>query len=132
MSARNRRNLSTLSSIDMTPLVDLTFILLIVFMVAAPALEYAVDVSPPSLDAGKITKEKSIIVSINSKGEYFLGDELLSIPNLKKKIIRINSPKKNFYIRADAVRPYGEIIRLMKLLRDIGIINVSLVTDAES
>ena len=51
---RARQELRTIANIDVTPLVDLTFLLLIVFMITAPVLEYAVDVSPPEMDSSAV------------------------------------------------------------------------------
>ena len=49
---RRTHELRTLTKPDVTPLVDLTFLLLIVFMITAPVLEYSLDIRPPELNAG--------------------------------------------------------------------------------
>ena len=51
--------MQSITSINVTPLMDLTFLLLIVFMITAPVLEYAVDVTPPSLNAVPFTRSST-------------------------------------------------------------------------
>ena len=53
----------------MTPLIDLTFLLLIVFMITVPLLEYGVNVSPPELNATPLPEEDNIYVNLNSYGQ---------------------------------------------------------------
>ena len=62
----------------MTPLIDLTFLLLIIFMITAPLLEYGVDVSPPEMDAAPIEDENSVVVNLNNRGEFTMDETAMS------------------------------------------------------
>ena len=55
---KQRSQLNAIGEINMTPLIDLTFLLLIIFMITAPLLEYGVDVSPPEMDASPLTEKR--------------------------------------------------------------------------
>ena len=68
--AKGRKRLNSFGSMDVTPLVDLTFLLLIVFMITAPTLEYAVDVSPPQLDGPQIDAEEARVITIDQNGLF--------------------------------------------------------------
>jgi biopolymer transport protein ExbD len=131
--ARSHRRLNAFGSIDVTPLVDLTFLLLIVFMITAPTLEYAVDVSPPELDAQPTDAEEPKVVTIDRGGSVFLGDRMLSIAELEQELrgLAASMPDLQIFIRADETRPYGEVIGVMRRIQRLGISEVSLVTAPE-
>ena len=121
------------SEINMTPLMDLTFLLLIVFMITAPLLEYAVDVSPPKLDSQQPKEEKHLIVSLNSEGRLYAGKTPVTLQNLRLRLEALYRADPNLavFIRADESRAYGEVIAVMRMVRKAGLDNVSLLTQAE-
>jgi biopolymer transport protein TolR len=130
---RSRQELRNISQLDVTPLVDLTFILLIVFMITAPALEYAVDVSPPKMRATEIDAETMQVVTITQQGQFVLKGQTLSWGDLVRQlseVIRAN-PKTELYLRADEQRYYGEVMRVMRQAKACGFTQVFLVTGEE-
>ncbi len=135
MSREKRRfQLDTIDEINMTPLIDLTFLLLIIFMITAPLLEKGINVSPPELNADELPKEDTCLVNLNKLGEIVYekqvvkGDELVA---LLKGMYSAN-PKLTVLFRADGLRKYNEVINVMKIIKKTGIKNISLVTQAES
>ena len=71
-----RRNFprSTFDSINVTPLIDTLFFLLIIFMVTAPLLEYTVEVSPPQMNADPMKPdEDSKIVNVKANGDIIFA-----------------------------------------------------------
>lgn len=134
--ARRRKQRSQLDAIDqinMTPLIDLTFLLLIIFMITAPLLEYTIDVSPPSMNADKLPDEKMKYVSLNSHGQIVYDQMVVSEEELLNDLQNLYQldPKTNVMVKADGSRPYKEIIDLLKTVKQSGFSNVSLVTQAE-
>ncbi|MDD5599740.1 MAG: biopolymer transporter ExbD [Victivallaceae bacterium] len=135
MNRRKRRSqLDTIDEINMTPLMDLTFLLLIIFMIATPLLEYSIDVSPPEMNADKIEDKPSETINllangrINYKGRIVSRDELLMIlGNLKA-----TAPKTVLFLRADGDIPYRKVIELMKEIKNSGFSDISLITTAET
>ena len=131
---RRKKGLRTLDQMDVTPLVDLTFILLIVFMLTAPALENSIDVSPPAMKASDIEKnDKNKIVEVTKEGKIIFEGETLTLERLQAKAISLNQSDSDlfFYIRADSSRSYGEVIKVLDTLRKAGVTNYNLVTTAE-
>ncbi len=129
--ARRQREHNLLSNIDVTPLVDLTFILLIVFMVTAPAMESRVTL--PMMNANKPMPEReTIVISLDKTGAVYLNRELISQDELGNALTNIDKTNKVFAIRADESRAYGEVIALMKIAKNAGIENVDLVTANET
>ena len=130
---RSRAELRNISQLDVTPLVDLTFLLLIVFMITAPALEQAVDVSPPAMNSEEIKPDDFQVITINSKGAYLLGSKEVERSILKSLLLKLKQakPATDIYIRGDEKRQYGEIMALMKLAKNCGFKHVYLVTREE-
>jgi len=118
----------------MTPLIDLTFLLLIIFMITAPLLEYGVDVSPPEMDADPLPEEDSRVVNLNNQGEIVFNKQVLTIDGLIQQLtaIRRTNDKLVVMIRADENRAYREVMDVMKAVKASGIENISLVTQAEN
>lgn len=119
--------------INVTPLMDLTFLLLIVFMITAPMMEFGVDVSLPELDAEVLEKPQAVTVSLNRQGEVFVDREQVPENDLEEHLRQLasQSPPLSVRVRGDHRRQYGEIIRLMRAVRNAGIEEVALITEAE-
>ena len=125
--ARRQRQHNLLTNIDVTPLVDLTFILLIVFMVTAPALESRVQLPTMTADK-KNPKEQNIVISLDDRGTIFIDRQSVTMEELPAILQKYKQQNRNFSIRADESRAYGEVINLMRIVRNEGIENVDLVT----
>jgi biopolymer transport protein ExbD len=135
MARRTRRysSLRAKSDIDITPLMDLTFLLLIVFMITAPMLEYGVDVSPPELDAEVIDDDSTLILTLDRNGHLEFDGETVEQVEIEPRLrlVARARPEVAVLIRADEGRAYGEVMGIMKAVKNAGISNVSLITQAE-
>ncbi len=130
---RSETTLQTVTDINMTPLMDLTFLLLIVFMITAPMLEYEIDVSPPKMQAEPIDEDKSVMINLNADGRILFKKDVLNVAELTRRLTFFSGlhPDTVVLIRADGNRPYHEVIDLMKAVRFANIENVSLVTQPD-
>ena len=125
--ARRQREHNLLANIDVTPLVDLTFILLIVFMVTAPALESRVTL--PTMNANESNpKQENVTISLDDRGTIYVDRQIVSMDDLEGVLKNMDKEGKVFAIRADESRLYGEVMNLMKIVRQAGIESVDLVT----
>ncbi len=134
MNRRKRRSqLDTIDEINMTPLMDLTFLLLIIFMIATPLLEYSIDVSPPEMNADKIDYNKSETVNLLANGQINFRGQIVDRENLFLilKNLKDTSPKTMLFLRADGDISYRKVIELMKEIKNSGFSNISLITVAE-
>ena len=130
---KNRSHLSIIREINMTPLIDLTFLLLIVFMITVPLMEYGVDVSPPEMNANPIPGKNSFNIDINNRGNIVFKGQHLSSIELSDRLKSILSTRQDVTIllRADGSIPYEKVIEVMKIIKNAGIKNISLITQAE-
>lgn len=133
MARRRQSNVQPFSGINITPLMDLTFLLLIVFMIAAPMLEYTVNVSPPKMNADTPELEESLLLNVDAAGKIIMDRTTYTKQELAARLVDVQrtSPDIPVLIRAHEERPYGEVIEIMKIVRAAELTNVSLVTQAE-
>ena len=133
-----------LATIDMTPLMDLTFMLLIIFIITVPAMYYKTDVEltpPESTTQNTMTAdEKSVFVELDKNGSIWLGtanvphsQSVMSHNELTKLLIE----KKNaipgivVFLVGDKSRRYEEVIDVANAIQHSGIDTMSLVFNPE-
>lgn len=130
---KHRSQLDAIDEINMTPLIDLTFLLLIIFMITTPLLENSIDVSPPEMNASELPDKNSCSINLDRHGQIFFNAVPVSRAELLLRLaaLREQHPKTVILIRSDGERPYREVIKLMKTVKDAGLTNISLVTMAD-
>lgn len=114
--------------------MDLTFLLLIIFMIATPLLEYSIDVTPPELNADKIEQQDPETVNLLANGQIQYRRRVVSREELFGILqnLKTANPRAVLYLRADGNIPYRNVIELMKDIKNSGFTNISLITVAES
>ena len=126
-----RSQLEAMDEINITPLLDLTFMLLIVFMITTPLMENGIDVTPPTMNADKINTEKvTRNLTITRDGILTYEKQPITPAELLKTLqtLLASSPDAVLLLRADGSRSYSEVIEVMKTIRESGFKNVQLVT----
>jgi len=126
----NGRTQTSISDINVTPLVDVVLVLLIIFMVTAPVLQSGIEVSVPKTRTVKEITEERMVISINKQQRVFLGNDPININDIKARLRqRIRDPQnQSVFIRADEDVPFGEFATVMDAVKGAGITNVSIVT----
>jgi len=126
---RNRRTVSTLGEINVTPLVDVVLVLLLVFMVTAPMMSRGVDVSLPVANQPDTEREDRITVSINAQERIFVGDRPINLQLLEDTVrgMMEGRTKKVVYLRADESIRYGKVITVIDKLKSAGVEVVGFV-----
>jgi biopolymer transport protein TolR len=122
---------SFISEINMTPFVDVCLVLLIIFMVTAPFAISGVHVQLPKTKQAKTLSlsQESLILSINKKGEYYLGKTLLKESALVSKIkdSMHNDNSSSIFIRADQGVPYGKVMIALTAAQQAGILRIGML-----
>lgn len=126
------------SEINVTPMVDIMLVLLIIFMVVTPLLQKGVtvalprDMNNPEEDQA-IIKETSVVVSIPSNGEYYIGKESYPKDQLGEKIKKLMERKaeeeKIVYIKSGVGVDYGEVVEVLNVIRKQDVERIGLVAD---
>ena len=125
--------LKEFSEINMTPLMDLTFILLITFIITFPLIEQGIPVNLPKGKAADLDNPDTLNITINAQGKLFLDDQPVSQEFLTGEMQRTGAltPDTTVYVRADQTIDYGRVAEIMKVLYDSKITRMALVTQAE-
>ncbi|MDX2019095.1 MAG: biopolymer transporter ExbD [Deltaproteobacteria bacterium] len=121
-----------LGEINVTPLVDVMLVLLIIFMVTAPMLQTGVDVDLPEAKAQTIPDDEGkLILTLTKDKRVFLGK--LEIPyDTIEQTLKDNAKlktDKELYLHADKNLPYGEVVRVMAVVKQAGVDKLGMVTD---
>ena len=120
-----------MSEINVTPFVDVMLVLLIVFMVTAPLLTVGIPVDLPKVKATALTDQKDPIeITVNLKGEVYIGESIVEVENLIPRINAITeqNTEARIYIRGDRVVAYGRVMEIMSIINSAGYIKVALIT----
>jgi biopolymer transport protein TolR len=120
---------TTLSEINVTPLVDVMLVLLIIFMVTAPMLQQGVDVNLPQEGGGNLDPSRERLVITVAKNErIFLNDRRIDFPELEQTLRQASGATREVFLRADKDIPYGLVVKMMAVIKQAGIERLGIVT----
>ena len=132
----NRSNFSTLSEINVTPLLDLAFVLLIIFMITTPLLENSMNLVIPSSSAANapISKAQVQTISIDRDETIRINNEIVEADSLAARLLDLKraNPDVAIVIRPDRELPVQKLVTLMDLLQRAQITKVGIATKAET
>ena len=131
-----RHSLSTLSEINITPLLDLAFVLLIIFMITTPLLENSVNLVIPSSGASHAPVNPTQVqtISIDRQETVRFNNERVDAETLLKRLTELKraNPDAAVVIRPDRELPVQKLIALMDTLQRAQITKVGVATKAET
>ena len=131
-----RSNLTTLSEINVTPLLDLAFVLLIIFMITTPLLENSMNLVIPSSGATNppVSSSRVQTVSIDRGETIRFNNQVVNSETLTTQLIQLKqaNPDVAIVIRPDRELPVQKLITLMDALRRAQITKVGIATRAET
>ena len=119
------------ANIDMNSLIDLTFLLLVVFIVTLPTLEQSVHIVLPTGKTSKAQDEKkNLSISIDKFGKLFVGDAPTAHDDLKAAVEKAvaDDPEVNVLIRGDVGASYGDVYDIVKIAKDCNVRHLGLVS----
>jgi len=137
---KSRKRRGPMAEINVVPYIDVTFVLLMIFMITAPLVQTGVDVDLPEAEAESVdlADNTPVIVSIKKDGSFYVdignGDEEASTPvneaTLRTRVAAVfrNNPKAQLYVRGDHDVDYGSVVKVMVELKKTGAPKVGLMT----
>lgn len=131
-----RRGLQTLAEINVTPLLDLCFVLLVIFMITTPLLESSLDLAVPTTAAAgaPVEGENVNVLSIDRRAAIQLDGEPVAPEALDERLRELKGRKGeglSVVVRAHKELPVQRFVTLMDALGRAGIARVGVVTQAE-
>jgi biopolymer transport protein ExbD len=132
----NRSSFSTLSEINVTPLLDLAFVLLIIFMITTPLLENSMNLVIPSSGAANAPISKSNVqtISIDRDASIKINNQIVDTEALATRLEELKrvNPDVAIVIRPDRDLPVQKLVTLMDSLQQAQITRVGIATKAEA
>jgi biopolymer transport protein ExbD len=122
-------DLQEMSDINVTPFIDVMLVLLIIFMVAAPLSTVDVSVELPVSNAEAQPQPDKLFLTLKSDLSLTLAEDVIESDALQSVLDRDTAGDRNrrIYLRADRAVAYGELMKVMNLLRAAGYLKVALV-----
>ena len=131
----DRHSLHTLSELNVTPLLDLAFVLLIIFMITTPLMENSVDLVIPTSEAAKHAVDPSAVqtIGINREGLIQLNNAPTALTQLEGQLaaLREARPEVAVVIRSHKELPVQKLIDVMDAVQRAKITKVGVVTTPE-
>lgn len=133
-----RKKRRSMSEINVVPYIDVTLVLLVIFMVTAPLLTQGVQVDLPKAGSEPMSTDSKepLVVTVNKQGNYFvnIGDDQEKPIDHDILVARVaavlrNQPGTPVMVRGDKDVNYGKVVTAMALLQKAGAPNVGLVTE---
>ena len=131
----NRNALHTLTEMNVTPLLDLCFVLLIIFMITTPLMENSVDLVVPSSSTAKTQVDPAEVqmVEMDRNEVIKLNDEVVTAADLESRLteLRARDPQVSVVVRPDRDLAIQKFIGVMDILKRVGIGKVGVMTRPE-
>ena len=120
--------------INVTSLVDVAFVLLIIFMITAPIMQGGVDVRLPRAEARPLEPKSGLVITLDQAGRVYLDQAALSYEDFRATFpafVRTKRPT-GVYLRADGRAPYASVVQVLAVIRAAGVNDVGLVAEPET
>ena len=129
--ARARRIGASLSEINIIPLVDVTLVLLLIFMLTAPMMYRGIDVNLPKTSSRPTAVEERMVLTLTKDQVVYLNDRAVPLAALDAQLRDIfkNRTDKTLYLKADQTLAYGFVVETMDRVRRAGVEKLGMVTE---
>ncbi|MGZ5537489.1 MAG: ExbD/TolR family protein [Chthoniobacterales bacterium] len=131
-----RNNLTTLSEINVTPLLDLAFVLLIIFIITTPLIENSFNLSVPSSSAANTAVDTAKVqtVSIDRNQAIKFNNEVVDLETLSARLTsaKAANPEVAIIVRPDRDLPVQQLILVMDILQRAQITKIGIATRSET
>lgn len=133
MPRRRRERFELNAEINVVNLIDVMLLLLVVFMITAPMMTGGVDISLPRAEARPLESRSGLTVTIARTGQIMVDDTPMTYAEFRGafRALATQRGRQGLYLRADAGVPYGEVVRVLAIMRAAGVGDVGLVTEPE-
>jgi len=119
-----------MADINITSLVDVTMVLLIIFMLTAPFIQAGIKVKLPKAKSTVIKEREGVVVAIRDDGEVYLNNILVERDKLTEEFIKLKvAGEERVFIRADEAVAYGVVMDVIGRIKEVGIDEVGMITE---
>lgn len=121
------------AEINVVSLIDVMMLLMVIFMITAPMMQGGVDISLPRAEARPLEPKSGMVVTVNRAGVIFVEDAKLTYEEFRAsfKALAANHSQDGIYLRADQGARYGDVVRVLAVMRASGVAGVGLIAEPE-
>ena len=132
----SRSQHSSLNELNITPLLDLVFVLLVIFIITTPQMMNNLEMNLPSGKPPPPDKEKLKInrIEVNAQGQTFLNDQPVTVTQLRGDLqqLQSNNPDLSVVVKGADNVDYQNMINVLDILQQLDITKVGLATEAQT
>jgi biopolymer transport protein ExbD len=116
------------SGVDITPLLDVVFQLLLFFILTSAILQPGIELDLPESKQSNESLEADLIISADREGRVFFNDQIVSLEDIETALrsFTVQNSKGNVILRVDSAAPYGKFFSILDASRSAGIKNLHL------
>jgi len=121
-----------MAEINVTPLVDVMLVLLVIFIITAPLLAYAIRLDLPDVKAAPVaSRTEAIKLSIDAEGRVFWNADQVDAKDLAARlaVAARKSPQPDLHLRADKAARFERVAQVMSAAQDAGLTKIGFVTE---
>ena len=129
-----RKRIREESNLDLTPMLDIVFIMLIFFIVTTSFIkESGIEVNRPNAETAERDQKGNILVAISENNEIFIDRRKVDLRAIRPNIIRLKAenPEGSVIIQADQNSKTGLLVETMDQVRLAGVQNVSIAAEKD-
>jgi biopolymer transport protein TolR len=129
-----RRRLLPTADINVTSLVDVAFVLLIIFMITAPMMQGGVPVELPKAEGRPLSPSEGVIVTVDRRGQIWVDQTRVTYQEFRAAFRALVARKRtsDVYVRGDRRAAYGDVVRVLAAIRASGLsLKVNVTTEDE-
>lgn len=124
----------TLSELNITPLLDLAFVLLVIFIITTAPTTNDIDINLPAASqqaAQNQSKQDINNVTVSTDGTIYFNAEVITLPDLEKKLVefRKQNPDLSLVVRGDETVNYQKVVGVLDVLTRANVTKIGLATD---
>ena len=126
-----RQRMRVNAEINFTNLIDVAFVLLIIFMITAPIMQGGIELDLPDTDATPLTTSENVVVSVDRAGRIYIGEVEVSETELRQTMPMYMADREGepIMVKGDEAGSYGAVMRVLGILNSLGYSNINLAAD---
>ena len=131
MKKTSRSHHSSLNELNITPLLDLVFVLLVIFIITTPQMMNNLEMTLPSGNPPKTNDKPRIShITVDEKGNIFLDDVYVTLPDLRTKLeaLKEEEPDPSVVVKGADEVDYQHMVNVLDILQQLNITKVGLAT----
>jgi len=122
------------AEINVVSLIDVMMLLMVIFMITAPMMQGGIDISLPKAEARPLEAKSGLVVTVDKSGKIHVDETVLSFNEFRAtfRALAADRGRDGVYLRADEGVPYGQVVKVLAVMRSSGTPDVGLVAEDEN